>query len=112
MKNIYLTYLALVSAITEESEELKALDVESRKLLEVIAVKAHNNTPLSVTHAMQLSQIGSPAMIHRKIGYLKDAGLIHYEHQENNRRTKYMKPTAQADAYFEKIGLALIAATK
>jgi DNA-binding MarR family transcriptional regulator len=112
MKNIYLTFLALADAITEKSAAHQKIDLDSAKLLELIAVKFESGTPLTVTQAMAMSHIGSPATLHRKIGLLLDSGLVEYEFQPNNRRTKYMKPTLTANQYFEQIGLALIQATK
>jgi DNA-binding MarR family transcriptional regulator len=99
-KNIYLRFLTLLQTI-EGKGELPSLDLDAKKLLETIAVQHFQGKSLTVTEAMTLSHIASPATIHRKLNVLREIGLIETLHEGTNRRTKYLVPTAQANRYFD-----------
>lgn len=105
MKNqaIYLRFLSLLHAI-EGKGELPQLDLDAKKLLEVIAVQHSHGHPLTVTDAMALSHVASPATIHRKLDLLREIGMIETHFEGSNRRTKYLKPTPQAEKYFTTVG--------
>ena len=60
-------------------------------VLEVIAIRALANTPLTITELMAMSEIASPATIHRKLTQLINLGYVVQAHVGNNRRTKYLQ---------------------
>jgi hypothetical protein len=68
--------------------------------------------PLSVTEAMSLSFIASPATIHRKIDELLEKGLIEHFYEDNNRRTKFLVPSAKALDHYARLGAAVKVAAK
>jgi DNA-binding MarR family transcriptional regulator len=103
---IYLRFLSLLHAI-DNSDELPQMDLESKRLLEVIAIRCEEQRPLTVTEAMALNQIASPATLHRKLDQLREMGMIDTFYEGSNRRTKYMVPTATAKRYFEQVEKAL-----
>ena len=107
MKNIYLSFLALVEALQGETGALSSIDLEAKKLLEIIAVKHSEGDPLKVMDAMRLDDIASPATIHRKLTQLAQAGLIDMAHQGTNRRKKFLIPTPAAQKYFDRVGEAM-----
>jgi DNA-binding MarR family transcriptional regulator len=111
MKNnrIYLRFLNLLEAL-EDTNGFPDIDLEANKILEVIAVRHQKETPLTVTEAMALSHIASPATIHRKLDELREVGLIEQVFEGKNRRTKYLVPTKLADAYFAKLSKAITSA--
>jgi len=104
MKNIYLSFLALRESLQIESGGLAALDPEAKVLLEIIAVQHSQGSPMKVMDAMRLSALASPATIHRKLSQLAQAGLIEMTHQGDNRRKKFLIPTALAEKYFAQAG--------
>ena len=53
---------------------------------------------------MQMAHIASPATIHRMLDVLRQMGFIANEFIGDNRRTKYLKPTAAAIKYFDQVG--------
>jgi DNA-binding MarR family transcriptional regulator len=95
----YFKYLAYSSGVFE------GMDLTERALLDIIA--SCNIEPLTVTDAMTLYHIASPATIHRKLDNLREAGWINFEHREGNRRTKYLVPTEQAQVEFVKLNFAV-----
>ena len=104
-------FLNLLHAL-EGGEQDRNQDLEARKLLEIIAVRHEQQQPLTVTEAMALAHIASPATIHRKLDQLRESGLVEARFEDNNRRTKFLVPTPQALQRFEALGQALLRATK
>ena len=102
-QSIYLRFLSLLHAI-EGKGELPNLDLDAKRLLEVIAVQHSQGKPLTVSDAMAMTQIASPATIHRKLDVLREIGMIDTYFEGKNRRTKYLCPTPQAEKYFSQVG--------
>jgi DNA-binding MarR family transcriptional regulator len=88
-------YLRLIQTIhrLESQGPFQRLDAESVRLLEIIAVAHIEGHPMTVSTAMRLSAIASPASIHRKLEQLRVANLITHQFNDGNRRTKYLAPT-------------------
>lgn len=99
MKQSYIRLLNLMNGTND-----LGVDLTAKKLLEIIAVSHANGSPLTVTAAMELTGIASPATIHRKLNQLLEADLISQEFEGKNRRTKFLVPTSRADQHFEEIG--------
>lgn len=99
--NTYLRFLNLLRGV-EASFLPPTLDTTAKCLLERIACQHALDDPLTVTAAMALQDVASPATIHRKIDDLRTAGLVETEFQGDNRRTKYLTPTSKARKYFDK----------
>jgi Fe2+ or Zn2+ uptake regulation protein len=105
-QQIYLRFLNLIHAL-DSGHQTPAMDLDAKKLLEVIAVHHAQGQPLTVTDAMALSAIASPATIHRKLDQLRELDMVHTIFEGKNRRTKYLIPTQAAHDYFEKISAAM-----
>ena len=105
-KQVYMRFLSILQAL-EGQEGAPVMDLDAKKLLEVIAVRHEQQKPLTVTEAMALSHIASPATIHRKLDVLRELGMIDTVYEGNNRRTKYLVPTEAAHDYFESVGKAM-----
>ena len=102
-KQIYLRFLNLIHAL-DGGANAPAMDLDAKKLLEVIAVRHAAEKPLTVTDAMSLDNIASPATIHRKLDQLRELGMIDTVFEGKNRRTKYLVPTQMAHDYFNQVG--------
>jgi DNA-binding transcriptional regulator YhcF (GntR family) len=98
--HIYIRFLTLLHTI-EGKGELPVLDLDAKKLLETIAVRHAQGKPLTVTEAMAMAHIASPATIHRKLDVLREIGMIETQFEGSNRRTKFLVPTPQAAKYFQ-----------
>ena len=86
------------------STSLVDIDETAKQLLNVIARHHAQGKALTVTEAMALSSVASPATIHRKLDDLREVGLIEQIFEGKNRRTKYLVPTQAADKYFSNLG--------
>jgi len=102
MRNTYLRFLSLAHAL--EGSTVLTVDETARHLLQLIALRHAQGNPLTVTEAITMSTVASPATIHRKLDALREADLIVQTFEGKNRRTKYLAPTPAADAYFAKLG--------
>jgi DNA-binding MarR family transcriptional regulator len=108
--SIYLRFLALAGAM--DGQLAKELDVKAKSLLELIAVAADKGNPMTVTQAMRLTQLASPATLHRKMIQLMEAGYIEQCFEGKNRRTKYLVPTSKVNKHFAKLGEILALSTQ
>ena len=107
MESTYLRFLTLVHALDGSSPAKVNVDETAKQLLNMIAVKHDEGKSMSVSEAMALGSIASPATIHRKLNNLLEFGLIEQTFAANNRRTKYLAPTKATNNYFETLGEAM-----
>jgi SOS-response transcriptional repressor LexA len=112
MKQIYLRYLVLADTLRQTNIDLLGIDEIGKKLLEAIAIRSAQGQPLVVTQTMELSDIASPATIHRRIEILKKAGLIKVMQTEQNQKIKFLVPTQTSIDYFEKLGKLMASAIR
>jgi hypothetical protein len=98
-------YLHLIQAVhrLESQGPFHRLDAESVRLLEMITVANFEGHAMTVSAAMKLSFIASPASIHRKLELLRTANLITHQFNEGNRRTKYLAPTPLTLKHYESL---------
>lgn len=106
MKSTFIRFLHLKEILSGHQVEVE-IDLTAQKLLEVVSLHHAHNKPLTVTDAMQIQGIASPATLHRKLADLLKHGYVQLAHQGDNRRTKYIHPTAKTDAYFDALGQVL-----
>ena len=106
MKSTYVRFLQLLHSIDSDLDW--QIDAVSRYLLDVITIHHSKNEPLTVSAAMKLNSIASPATIHRKISTLWELDLVVYEFKDGNRRTKYLAPTDLAIQRYEKLGKVML----
>ena len=107
MKDIFLKYQSLLQD-TENFTIPPAIEHDTFKLLEIIATRYFKNIPLTISEAMSLIIIASPASIHRKLNYLREYGYIDSFFKNKNRRTQYLKPLTKADLIFNERGDLLL----
>lgn len=106
-KNVYLNYL-IQSKAEPMDAMLSYVSPACVQLLSAIAVADFQGQPLTISQIMAMIHLASPGTIHRRVESLRQKGLIDLIYKGNNRRTKYIVPTAAANAYFEKMGDLLL----
>jgi DNA-binding MarR family transcriptional regulator len=107
----YLRFLNLAQAVNSQWAGAD-VDLVALRLLEAVAIAHTADAPLTVTQAMALSAIASPATLHRKLDQLRESGLIEQTFEGDNRRTKYLITTTAAAKYFDQLGKALVIASQ
>jgi Fe2+ or Zn2+ uptake regulation protein len=105
-EQIYMRFLNLIHALDGDANA-PHMDFDAKKLLEVVSVQHNLGKPLTVTDAMALEHIASPATIHRKLDQLRELGMIDTVFEGKNCRTKYLVPTQAAHDYFDAVGRAM-----
>ena len=110
MSQLYLRFLRIAREVDEQKTRVKNIDSTALLLLNEIAVQHHEGKNITVTQAMLLSNIASPATVHRRLDELREAGLIEQVFEGKNRRTKFLVPTKEADSYFAKMSKAITSA--
>ncbi len=68
-------------------------------LLAVIGTARQADKPLAVRKLLIREELGSSAIIDKRIHQLKDAGFVSFEGQEGNSRVRLVVPTEQALRY-------------
>lgn len=105
---VYLRFLNLINAIEGDSG-LPELEANERVLLDMLARRWHQGKPVTVLEAMNSGVSGmSPSTVHRRIKSLKSSGMLRAENDAADSRTKYLVPTEQAMAYFDRLGDAIL----
>ena len=107
MSNLYLRFLRITRALSRNKKLAINIDATAMLVLNEVAVQHFDGKAITVTEAMTLSSIASPATIHRKLDELREAGLIEQIFEGTNRRTKFLIPTKLANAYFDKMSEAM-----
>lgn len=100
MKN-YCEFLKLKNEISK-AYLLDKLDIACLQLLDLIVIATHDKQDLSVSMALALSEVGSPATIHKKLQILRDFDLVDASFT-TDKRTKVLKLTDKAQAYYDEI---------
>ena len=103
-----LKFIDSIHKLRKAREDL-SLDSESERLLEAITLAYHARKPYTVSQAMLLHHIGSTATIHRRMTYLLSLNLINQEYLGASKRFKYLVPSHNAIAYFEKVNQLYLA---
>lgn len=101
MKATFIRFLNLKHTMEIDPIEL---DLTAIKLLEMCELSSSSKQRLTVSDAMKMKSISSPATIHRKLNKLIDAGYLTLEFEGKNRRTKFLTPTKKSHDYFSKFG--------
>jgi len=83
----------------------KKLDMACLQLLDLIVIAMHEKRELSVSDALALQEVGSPATIHKKLQILRDFDLVSASFT-TDKRTKVLKLTDKARAYYGEIEAA------
>jgi len=107
MNDLYLRFLRIVQTLDGRKNSLQDIDVTALQLLNEIAVRHFDGKTLTVSQAIALNKIASPATLHRKLDELREGGLIEQTFEGKNRRTKFLVPTKAAKAYFDRMSGAM-----
>ena len=105
-EQVYLRFLKLSQALKwhPDGQDLTAPEMQ---LLEDIALRHFENRAYTVSEALALQHMGSPATLHKRLKRLCTGGLLRYERHPEDHRTKFLLVTPLAIAHFERMGDAM-----
>lgn len=109
--DIYLQFLELATALREgpNGDALEPVDIQ---ILQELVLCWRRGAPLHVREAMHLSNIASPATLHKRIKKLRDLGLITAARNDTDARSRSLVPTDLALKHFSELGSTLLKVAK
>jgi hypothetical protein len=99
-KSAYLKFLELVSAV-EAMPSIGDVDANEKALFDALCLAWSQGNPFSVRAAINQSNLGSPATLHKRLQQLIAKDLIVAEFEGQDRRTKYLRPSEKGLLYIE-----------
>lgn len=99
----YLRFLQLARTIQALPDGL-AMDANESALLEAIVVRWYEDNPMTVREAINLTALGSPATLHKRISRLREKDLLSNFNLDGDKRAKYLVPTTRTLEYFNQLG--------
>ena len=99
----YMRFLQLARAV-QQLPDAPQLDANEKALLEDVALRWFENSPMTVREAIGLAQLGSPATLHKRITRLRQKDLLMTFNQPEDKRAKYLIPTEKTIAMFGDFG--------
>lgn len=99
-KSAYLRFLQLVSVV-EAMPGVDDFDANEKALFNTLSLAWSQGAPLSVRGAINQASLGSPATLHKRLKRLIAKDLIIAELADQDRRTKYLRPTEKGLIYIE-----------
>lgn len=107
-KSAYLRFLQLISAV-EAMPGLQDFDANEKALFDALVLNWSEGQPMTVREAISLSQLGSPATLHKRLKRLIAKDLMVAYHDGTDRRTKFLKPSEKGMVYIEWLSAQLAA---
>ncbi len=101
--NAYMRFLQLARSV-QQLPDTPQLDANEKALLEEIALCWFENRVMTVREAIGLSQLGSPATLHKRITRLRQKDLLKTFNQPEDKRAKYLIPTDKTIDMFGNFG--------
>ena len=101
--NAYMRFLQLARSV-QRLPDAPQLDANEKALLEEIVLCWFENRVMTVRQAIGLSNLGSPATLHKRITRLRQKDLLKTFNQPEDKRAKYLIPTDKTIAMFGNFG--------
>jgi hypothetical protein len=101
--NAYLRFLQLAKTI-QKLPDAPLFDANEKALLEEIVLNWFEKNPMTVREAINLSALGSPATLHKRITRLRQRDFLMAFNQEDDKRAKFLIPTQKTLALFGDFG--------
>lgn len=106
LASAYLRFLQLARAV-EALPDGGFMDANESALLEAVVLRWHEDRPMTVREAINLSSLGSPATLHKRITRLRQKDMLTTFSEPGDRRAKFLIPTQQALDYFHHLGQSM-----
>mgnify|MGYP000228667506 CR=1 FL=1 len=98
--NYFLHYLGALSAQDHPDLVLK-LCPQERALFEAIVLRWHQGSPMTVTQAVNLKELGSTVTLHKRLKSLFDQEVVVFKQKNDSMRRKYICPSPKSVLYLE-----------
>ncbi len=88
---------------------LQDFDANEKALFDALVLNWSEGQPMNVREAISLSELGSPATLHKRLKRLIAKDLMVAYHDGTDRRTKFLKPSEKGMVYIEWLSAQLAA---
>ena len=102
----YLRFLQLAQVVQALPEGLE-MDANEKALLQAVVLRWYEDQPMTVREAIGLTELGSPATLHKRITRLRDKDMLSTLNMEGDRRAKFLIPTQRTLDYFSHLGQSM-----
>jgi hypothetical protein len=102
----YLRFLQLAKVV-QALPDGQEMDANESALLQSVVLRWYEHQPMTVREAIALSELGSPATLHKRITRLRDKDMLSALNQEGDRRAKFLIPTQRTLDYFSHLGQSM-----
>ena len=106
LASAYFRFLQLARAV-EALPDGSPMDANESALLEAVVLRWHEGHAMTVREAINLTALGSPATLHKRITRLRNKDMLTTYSEVGDRRAKFLIPTPQALDYFDRLGQSL-----
>jgi hypothetical protein len=103
LSTAYFRFLQVARVIQSETL-LNNLDVNTLAFLEAITLSWFEGKPLTISQAIGLSELGSPATLHKRLAKLRENDLVITQSIEGDTRSKLIIPSEKSMNYFDRLG--------
>ena len=83
------------------------MDANEKALLQAVVLRWHEDQPMTVREAIGLTELGSPATLHKRITRLREKDMLSNLNLEGDRRAKFLIPTQRTLDYFQNLGQSM-----
>ena len=101
--NAYLRFLQLAKTI-QKLPDGPLLDANEKALLEEVVLNWFEKKTMTVREAINLSALGSPATLHKRITRLRQRDFLVAFNQQDDKRAKFLIPTQKTLSMFGDFG--------
>jgi hypothetical protein len=102
----YLRFLQFAKAI-QALPDGQEMDANESALLQSVVLRWYEGQPMTVREAIGLTELGSPATLHKRITRLREKDMLSALNQEGDRRAKFLIPTQRTLDYFQHLGRSM-----
>jgi hypothetical protein len=99
----YFRFLQLAKTFQADTSNM-AMDANERALLDAVALRWFEDSPMSVREAIAMDHLGSPATLHKRISRLRQKDMLVAFNLEGDRRAKYLIPSEKTLKLFTELG--------
>ena len=102
-QQLYLRFLKLAQSLSQ-LPGVTALAPPEAHLLQEVVLRDFEHRAFTVSEALAMKHLGSPATLHKRLLRLHAAGLLDYKKDAKDHRTKYLIATPLAMQHYARIG--------
>ena len=102
-RQLYFRFLTLAQSLSQQ-HGVAALAPSEAQLLQEVVLRDFERRAFTISQALAMKHLGSPATLHKRLLRLRAAGLLDYKKDVTDHRTKYLIATPLAMQHYARMG--------